>query len=131
MEQLKKLEVGQKYTIASYGAFGFAYSIQFELVEVQAKPWAQYRETVVLVFKQKGKRKLRQLRFYDYSRFIVWAGYVEPNVSMWATEGERENGVTFKRSFESFSNEYLERALASVKQEPLFTKLDREKKEVA
>ena len=47
MEQLKQLEVNQKYTLVKMGDMGFCFKVQFELVEIKNEPWAQYPASVL------------------------------------------------------------------------------------
>lgn len=119
-EIASKLEIGKMYTIWKYGEFGFPVCLQFKLTKTEVKPYAQYRESLVIMFIQKGKRKERGIRLHgDANRFAIWEGLVNPNAEMY-NNPETYNGVTITKSFGmSFSPEYMDRALASVPQKPL------------
>jgi hypothetical protein len=127
-EIASKLEIDKTYTIFSYNDFGFAYAFTFKLVKVEVKPYAQYRESMVIHYIRKGKRKAQGVRFHgDINRFAIWEGIVNPNVEMFNAPVSYSNGVTVQRSYGmSFSPCYMETALKSVPQEPMIL-VDNEK----
>jgi hypothetical protein len=120
-EIASKLEIGNTYTIFSYNDFGFAYAFFFKLVKVEVKPYAQYRESMVIHYIRKGKRKAQGVRFHgDTNRFAIWEGIVNPNTEMFNEPSISSNGVTVQKSYGmSFSPVYMERALKSVPQNPI------------
>ena len=119
MEQLKNLKVGLKYTLIKMGEMGFCYKIQFELVEIRVEPYAQYAESILLVFKEKRKRNVRGIRFLPRDSFLIFDGFVEANTEMYVEDLPSANGVTCKISLASCDVEYLYRAKRSVTQAPL------------
>ena len=79
------------------------------------RKYAQYENSILICYVQKGKRKIRGLRFNGKENFIIWKGFVNPNVDIFS------NGPV---SDLSFSSSHLEKALNSVEQKPLIKKLD-------
>lgn len=116
-----KLEIGKTYTMVKYGEFGFPYKVQFKLIGKEVKPYAQYQESLVLMFIEKGKRKQKGIRVHGNNRFAIWEGFVSPNVEMFnAPEAGSIPAITVRKSFgSSFDSSYMERALNSVEQKPL------------
>jgi hypothetical protein len=122
MNALTALKEGQRYTVVKMGDMGFCFSVQFELVEKRIEPWAQYAESVLLIFKQKGKRNLRQIRFINRDDFLVYEGWVEANTEMFVEE-DKSGPFTVKKSLLSCDIEYLLRAKRSVTKAPLIEQI--------
>ena len=122
MKALNALKEGQRYTVVKMGDMGFCYSVQLELVEKRVEPWAQYAESVLLIFKQKSKRNLRQLRFVERDDFLVYEGWVEANTEMFVEE-DNSGPMTIKKSLASCDIEYLLRAKRSVAKAPLIEQI--------
>lgn len=115
-QDLPCLETGAKYTLVKFGMIGFPVKMQFELVEAKVVEYAQYKYTLYLKFKPRGKRKLFQIYLMPAEQFLLWKGYVEPVTEMWTTQNE--NGS--KESLLCFDDEYLERAYKSVTVAPVY-----------
>ena len=122
MKELTALIVGQRYTVVKMGDMGFCFSVQFELVEKRVEPWAQYAESVVLIFKQKNKRNLKQIRFTGRDDFLVYEGWVEANTEMFVEE-DKSGPFTVRKSLSSCDIEYLLRAKRSVPKAPLIEQI--------
>ncbi len=120
-EVAAKLEVGKTYTLFKYGEMGFPYALQFKVTRLEIKPYAQYSESLVIGFIEKGKRKERGIRFYGDNRLAIWEGLVNPNADMFnAPEAGSVPGIMVQKSFgSSFSSSYMDRALKSVEAKPL------------
>lgn len=119
IEQFKNLKIGNQYTICKMGEFGFPYMIKMTLKDVKIAPYAQYRESVLLTFVQKGKRKATGIRFYgDFQQFMIYEGHIELMVDMFISE-KSENGCVTQKSLLSFSNEYMVRAENSTEFKPI------------
>lgn len=110
---------GKKYTFVGFSEFGFPFSIQFVLIDVQVKKYAQYENIPHLIIRPKNCRSLRIKRIFPEDRFIIWEGWVKPNVNIWEST---ENGMSQSRHL-SFSSGYLRDALVSVAQEPVLAKV--------
>lgn len=126
MEQLLKLKTGAKYTLVGFSEFGFPYQVQMILSRIVIEPYAQYPVSYLLIFKQQGKRKERQIRFYDMKKFIVWEGWVYPNTEMYVSRSlkDYESGpVEISKSWVCFDQRYLTCALLSVDREPFIQSL--------
>ena len=125
MDQLNKLtelQPGKRYTVVGMGEFGFPYQFQIVLTEVRVERYAQYPQTFLLIFKQKGKRLPRQLRFYDTRSVIVWEGWVSPNTNMYPFTSIKDydsGPVTVRTGYPCFDKRYMQIARDSVKAIPL------------
>ena len=122
MEQLKQLEIKQKYTLVKMGDMGFCFKVQFELIEIKNEPWAQYPESVLLIFKEKRKRNLRAIRFLPRDNFLVYSGFVDANTEIGISTSQGD-GYTVTKSLMSCDVEYLFRAKRSVEQTPIIEKI--------
>ncbi|MBS1983598.1 MAG: hypothetical protein JST16_05440 [Bdellovibrionales bacterium] len=118
MKELTELQVGNRYTIVRQGDMGFVFKVHVEIVLVKVEPYAQHPESVRLIFKLKGKRKLRELRFRPRDPYIVWRDWLSVNTDM-IVERREENGMVVSRSLLSCDPEYFERAKRSVAEKPL------------
>jgi hypothetical protein len=128
MTNLEILEtlVGKKATIFKYSEFGFAHSIECEILKVYKKDYAQYNDLIHVEYKPKRKRCTYVWRLHDYATFAVFAGHVALNTDMFVNSKET-NGLVMRESLLSFSDGYLDIALASTIQNPLL--VQREKTE--
>lgn len=111
---------GKKYTFVGFSEFGFPLSIQFVLNEIQIKKYAQYENIPHLIIRPKKCRSLRVKRIFPEDKFIIWEGWINPNVNMWDTSDK--NGFA-QSKFISFSDGYLKEALTSVEQNPILAKV--------
>jgi hypothetical protein len=80
---------------------------------------------VLLIFKLKGKRNLRQIRVIGRDDYLVYEGWVAVNTEMYVEE-EQVGGMTVRRSLASCDIEYLLRAKRSVAQAPLIEQVSEE-----
>lgn len=119
---LTQLERGQKYTLLTQGIFG-AVASKIILQDIIVEPWAQYSESVQLVFKLKGKRNPRASRFYGRESCAVWLGWVEVNTDPFCTPEVSGSGLTVRRGrYASCDSRFFTDALASVSATPIFSK---------
>jgi hypothetical protein len=125
---LKKLAAnlspGKPYTLFKYGEFGFPYSIKMKVEKVEIKPYAQYPETLLICYIEKGKRKVKGIRIYGahYEKLAIWEGLHDVNTEMYVetVPGTTPGIGSVSKSLSSFSPEYLDRALQSVPYAPMF-----------
>lgn len=123
--KLTTLEKGQRYTIATISEFGIGINaIQFTLENVTVSPYAQYSESTQLIFKIKGTRKLRGLRFHGSKSFAIWQGWHEIKNEAF-TAPIISHGLVCKQSlYLSFDKQYLLDAIKSTSVPPLFTNIN-------
>lgn len=125
MNRLTALKTGHRYTLVKMGDMGFPFALHLELVEQKIEPYAQYAATVLLIFKLKGKRKLRQVRIFGHDDYLIYEGWVEVNTEMYVEE-DKSGLMTVRRSLASCDIEYLLRAKRSVAQAPLIEQISEE-----
>lgn len=125
MKRLMALKAGHKYTLVKMGDMGFPFALHLELASQKIESYAQYAETVLLIFKLKGKRNLRQIRVLDRDDYLVYEGWIEVNTNMYV-EKDESGPLTIQRSLSSCDIEYLLRAKRSTKQTPLIEKISEE-----
>jgi hypothetical protein len=118
MKEITQLEIGKRYTIVRNDDMGFVFKLHVEIIEIKNEPYAQYPESILLIFKVKGKRNLRQLRFLPRDPYLVWNGWLEINTDMYAETAE-ECGFIVRKSLLSFDREYFERAKRSTTEQPI------------
>ena len=119
MKELTALKVGHRYTLVKLNDFGFPYKAQLELVDQKITPYAQHAETILLTFKLKGKRYLRELRIFERDKYLVYEGWIEVDTQMFVQKLPGVHGLSVQKSLRSFDDEYLNRAKNSVAQLPL------------
>ena len=124
---LTTLEKGQKYTVLVSSALGIGVvAIQFTLEDIKVSTYAQYPESVQLVFKAKGKRKFQGMRFHGRESCVIWQGWVEVDTNA-LTEPKEDSKTGFicrASKYASFDTRYMTDAIASVSTQPLFSKLN-------
>lgn len=119
-EIASKLEADKSYTLVKMGEWGFPYKLHFKVHSLQYGPYAQYPESLVIYFIEKGKRKVKGIRFYGSASYAIWEGYQEVNTEMYVSSDKHEStGMIVSKSLRSFSPEYLKRALNSVNVKPM------------
>ena len=118
MKELLNLQIGKRYTIVRQGGMGFVFASHVEITDVKNEPYAQYTESIRLVFKLKGKRNLREMRFLPRDPYLVWEGWQVVNTEMYV-ESSQENGFTVRKSLASFDPESFARAKRSVSHLPI------------
>ena len=64
-DDMIELKEGQKYTMYWCSGMASTCRLEFEFVEFRYESYAQYEDTILMVFKQKGKRKLQQVRLHE------------------------------------------------------------------
>lgn len=118
--ELTNLKIGEKYTLLTQGFFG-AVASKITLIEVKIGPYAQYQESVQLIFKEKGKRSLSGKRFYGIESCVVWLGWIDVDTDP-LSEPE-DNGIMLVRrsKYASCDSRFLTDAVASVSQKPVFS----------
>lgn len=124
--ELIKLSVGQRYTIASMGDFGFCNSTQFTLEAIRVGRYAQYDHCVELIVKPKGKRNLRSIQFYGCKVFALWAGWVAVNTDAFGAPTQEGPVIARRSRYLSCDERFLTDAIASVQQRPLISCLSNE-----
>jgi hypothetical protein len=112
--------VGKQATIFNYNDFGFPSATLCTIEKVYVKDYAQYSNLVHIVFRPKRKRTSFVVRIYDHSTIAIWEGHVNVDSNPWVETSTSENGVTVSKSLRCFSNGYMDRALASTTQKPVF-----------
>lgn len=118
INQLLSLVPNQKYTICKMGEFGFPFSWKITIKSVSVSKYAQYDNSILLVFVEKGKRKPIGMRFHgDYQQFIIYEGHIDLNTETFVED--HLDGS--KSSLLSFSSEYMTRALNSTDQKPIIS----------
>lgn len=123
--ELTTLSKGERYTLVTMSDFGIGvHSMQFTLEDIKVSSYAQYSESVQLIFKIKGTRKLRGLRFYGSKSFAIWKGWQDINTEAFTASTETEVFTISKSLYLSFDEQYLTDAIASAPIAPLFSKLN-------
>ncbi|MBX3041650.1 MAG: hypothetical protein KF789_13170 [Bdellovibrionaceae bacterium] len=120
---LTQLERGQKYTLLTQGGFG-AIAQKIVLQDIKVGPYAQYSESVQLIYKPKGKRNLSGSRFHGIASCVVWAGWVDVNTDPFKPSEISSTGMVVRSSrYSSFDSRYFTDAIASVSATPIFSKV--------
>lgn len=108
---LEKIEVEQKYTMVGMTEFGFPYSMNVKITKVINQPYAQYRESTIIYYIKKGKRKAQGIRVLPHNTLVIYKGWIEPKVDMFPDT----SGI----SLGCFDRKYMKIAIDSVKNVPL------------
>lgn len=122
--ELTVLEKGERYTLLMMSDFGIgAHSMQFTLEDIKVSPYAQYSESVHLVFKLKGTRKLRGLRFYGSKSLAIWKGWQNIATETFTAPTVSGDFIVRKSRYSSFDKRYLTDAIEGAVSAPLFCKI--------
>lgn len=121
---LAQLKVGERYTLLTQGIFG-AIASKMTLVDVKVVPYAQYSESVKLIFKVKGKRKLSGCYFYGRESCVVWQGWVDVDTNfLKPAEVCEATGMTVRKSkYTSCDSRHFDDAVKSVTASPVFSRI--------
>lgn len=123
---LTQIEKGQRYTLLVLSEFGIgAIAMQITVEDVKVSRYAQHEESVQIVFKYRGKRKLMGTRFHGSKSCAVWAGWVDLDTNAFTAPVTTESGLIARESrYLSFDIRYMTDAIASAPVAPLFSKLN-------
>ena len=114
------LKQGEKYTVVGFTDFGYPYSIQFRLIKAEVESYAQYDESLNLIFRKKNARKHNScLVFLPKQEFIIWEGWVNPDVDMWKGNKEIKEDMIIREALFPFDHQYLKNAIESVDKDPI------------
>ena len=112
----EQLQEGQKVTIFKCNDFGFPYTLQTKIEKVEYKDYAQYKSIPCIQHRPKRKRTSYVIKFTDNEKTLIFDGWVDINVDMWATSNTNSNGVTTRRSLQCFDNGYFDIAMKQAAQ---------------
>ena len=123
---LTTLEAGERYTLLIMSGFGIGtIAMQITVESVKVGPYAQYSESVQVIFKSKGKRKLMGIRFHGSQSFAVWSGWVDVSTNAFTVPVATETGFIARQiRYLSFDIRYMTDAIASAATSPIFSKID-------
>ena len=120
---LTTLEKKHQYTLLLMSGLGIgANAIQFTLEDMRVNQYAQYEESVQLIFKLRGKRKLMATRFHGDTTYALWVGWVDLDTNAFEAPTLSNGGLVCRSSrYSSFDKRYLTDAIASATVPPLFS----------
>lgn len=122
---LTNLEKARKCTLLIPSSLGIgAVSLQITIENVTVSKYAQYEESVQLIFKLKGKRNLQGTRFHGSQSVAVWEGWVEIHIDPYSAPMISKSGLVGRESrYLSFDDRYMTDAITSVNVAPIFSKI--------
>jgi len=121
---LTALERGQQYTLLVMSGFGIgAIAMRITLEDVKVSAYAQYPESVQVIFKQKGKRALQGMRFHGSTSVAVWNGWQDIDTNAFTAPTISNGFVCRSGRYLSFDSRYLTDAIASAAASPIFAKI--------
>lgn len=118
-KDIEKL-VGKKVTLFIMSDFGFPSSHQVTLKSFALKPYAQYAEVIKLTFRKPRQRKDRGTIIFNNTYFAIYEGWINLKDDMF-TDTKKENGMIIRTSAPCFDSSYVETALNSTEQKPVYT----------
>lgn len=107
-------KINQKITIFKHNDFGFPVATKCILHEVKVKDYAQYKDSIFLIFTPKGKRTKYQIILHGYESVLFYDNHIELNKEMYTQE--LSSGM--KQSELSFSKNYIQNAKNSTDKKP-------------
>ncbi len=121
---LTALVRGQRYTLLVMSGFGIgATAMQITLEDIRVSAYAQYPESVQVIFKQKGKRALQGMRFHGSTSVAVWNGWQDIATNAFTAPTISNGFVCRSGRYLSFDSRYLTDAVASATALPIFAKI--------
>ena len=122
---LTQLKKGEKYTLLTMSQLGIgAVSFQITVEGVKVGRYAQYEESVQLIFKRKGKRKLDGLRFHGSKSCAIRNGWIDLYTDPFTAPRLGATGFfSYESRYVSFDQRYMTNAIVSAPVPPIFTKL--------
>lgn len=121
---LLKLQIGERYTVLVTNEMGFGVSaVQITLDTFGVGRYAQYDNCIDLIFKQKGKRNLRSIKFYGRKPFAIFAGWVNVNTDPFSAAEDQGPVTVRKMKYASCDDRFMTDAIASAGVAPIFSKL--------
>jgi hypothetical protein len=112
--QILASKINQKITIFKHNDFGFPVATKCTLNEVTIKDYAQYKNSLFIVFTPKGKRTKYRIILHGYESVLFYDDHIELDKEMYTQE--LSGGM--KQSELSFSKNYIENAKNSTDKKP-------------
>ncbi len=120
---LLNLEVGKRYTVIVENDMGFGVNaVQFTFHSSKLGRFAQYENAVELIFTPKKKRNLHSIKFYGKKDFALFEGWVDVNTDAFSAPEDQGIIVVRRMKYSSCDSRFMDDAIASVKETPLFVK---------
>ena len=113
-----KLEKDGKYTILSFGEFGFPYSRKITLKSASIEKYAQYDKSIKITFVQKSCRTLLATRIHGCKEVYFFQGWIDLDTEMYRESKINNSGVKSSYTLMSFDKKYIEIAIDSAKGAP-------------
>lgn len=99
--------IGEKVTIVKFSEFGFPVVFETVLHKVENEPYAQYKESLVLIHKPKRKRTLWENRILPNESLLVYHGWLNVKDEIFYNITKTPT-ITMKESkYGCFDDQYL------------------------
>lgn len=115
-------EQEEKFTLLSFCEFGLPYVIQFRLVKAEVDSYAQYDEAFFITARKKRARNPILLRFLPHEEFVIWKGWINPNLRIYDIKSETSFVQVRRGRYSSFDNRYLLDCLEATQEAPIIRK---------
>lgn len=121
--ELLTLESGKRYTVVVENSMGFGVNaVQFTFHSAKVGRFAQYDNSVEIIFTPKRKRNLHSIKFYGKKDYAIFAGWVDVATDPFGPSEDQGIVVVRKMKYSSCDSRFMDDAIASVKATPLFIK---------
>jgi hypothetical protein len=122
IELVRQLSLNKKYTLVGFSDIGTPYKIRFVFGGHRVRD-----NTVILLWKCPGRKFMGNLSLYPRRRYILWAGFEEPETSIAPKRQVLDfyaGSTEVDEKFVPFDVRYLRRALVSIKKKPIFSNIE-------
>lgn len=121
-DNLRKLKVGSKYTIAGFTYMGTPYNAQFILRSIRCIGFQDGADTYEILYKKVDTKALVCFNLNIRKQFIIWEGLVDPNTNLQVSSHIKDNDsghVQVLKKWRRDDSRYMHRAKSSVVQIPI------------
>lgn len=120
---LLNLETGKRYTVIVDNEMGFGVNaVQFTFHSAKVGRYAQYENSVELIFTPKRKRNLHSIKFYGKKDFALFEGWIEVDTNPFGAPEDQGVMIVRKMKYSSCDSRFMDDAIASVNGAPIFIK---------
>src|SRR5574343_223616 len=95
------IKEGEFVTVIKSGDFGFVNVFQAKVVSAEHTKYAQYQNSIKLVFRQPRQKKNRCVHLHEGTKFLILQGKHDIKNDIFGTPEDRGNGVTISRGLYS------------------------------
>lgn len=128
---IRSLIIDHKYTLVTFNFKGYPYQEHIYAFKLSCDSHDRYSEAYYLRYKRrKSVGKGGAIWLHEGKQFIIWEGWVNPDVQMAVASFYKDNNsghVKLLKCYKPYNARYLQRAKLSIAQKPIVENINKTK----